>query len=198
MKIGIIGSGNIGSTAARLFVKAGHDVAVSNSREPNTLQGLVAELGDRARALTVEEAARFGDMVLVAIPFGKYESLPAEAFAGKIVIDAGNYYPDRDGRFTDLDLDKTTSSELVAKHLRNARVVKALNTIYYKDLAEQGDTNLSFEDRRAIFLAGDDAVAKSVVARLIAEIGFAPVDLGGLHVYNKNLNQQQAEAFAHA
>jgi len=208
MTIGIIGSGNIGSTAARLFVKAGHDVAVSNSRGADTLQNLVAELGTRARALTVEENARFGDVVLVAIPFGQYKTLPAKALTGKIVIDAGNYYPERDGQFTELDLSKTTSSELVAEHLPGTRVVKAFNTIYYKDLAEQGDTKLSFEDRRAIFLAGDDVDAKAVVARLIEDIGFAPIDLGGLHeggkrqqpgtpVYNKNLNRMQAEAFAH-
>lgn len=209
MKIGIIGSGHIGSTAARLFVKAGHDVGVSNSRGPDTLRALVVELGGRARALTVNEAARFGDIVLVAIPFGNYKDLPAEALTGKIVIDAGNYYPERDGQFADLDLGKTTSSELVAEHLPGTRIVKAFNTIYYKDLAEQGDTNLSFEDRRAIFLAGDDTDAKAVVARLIEDIGFAPIDLGGLHeggkrqqpgtpVYNKNLNRVQAEAFAHA
>lgn len=209
MKIGIIGSGHIGSTAARLFVKAGHDVGVSNSRGPDTLRALVVELGGRARALTVNEAARFGDIVLVAIPFGNYKDLPAEALTGKIVIDAGNYYPERDGQFADLDLGKTTSSELVAEHLPGTRIVKAFNTIYYKDLAEQGDTKLSFEDRRAIFLAGDDTDAKAVVARLIEDIGFAPIDLGGLHeggkrqqpgtpVYNKNLNRVQAEAFAHA
>lgn len=209
MKIGIIGSGHIGSTAARLFIKAGHDVAVSNSRGPDTLRALIAELGGRARALTVNEAARFGDVVLVAIPFGKYRDLPAEALTGKIVIDAGNYYPERDGQFTELDLGKTTSSELVAQHLPDTRVMKAFNTIYYKDLAEQGDTNLSLENRRVIFIAGDNRAAKATVARLIEEIGFAPIDLGGLHeggkrqqpgtpVYNKNLNRVQAEAFAHA
>ncbi|OQW30599.1 MAG: NADP oxidoreductase [Nitrospira sp. SG-bin1] len=209
MKIGIVGSGNIGSTAARLFIEAGHDVAVSNSRGPDTLRALIVELGVRARALTVNEAARFGDVVLIAIPFGKYKDLPAEALTGKIVIDAGNYYPERDGHFAALDLGKTTSSELVAEHLPGTRVVKAFNTIYYKDLAEQGDTNLSLENRRAIFMAGDDPAAKATVARLIEEIGFAPIDLGGLHeggrrqqpgtpVYNKNLNQRQAETFAHA
>jgi predicted dinucleotide-binding enzyme len=108
MKIGIIGSGNIGATAAQLFVKAGHEVALSNSRGPETLRTLVEGLGEHARALSVEEAARFGDVVLVAIPLGKYRQLPAEAFYGKVVIDAGNYYPERDGQITVLDSDEMT------------------------------------------------------------------------------------------
>ena len=95
MNVGIIGSGNIGATAARLFADAGHDVAVSNSRGPESLAPLVEEIG--ARAATVEEAAAFGDVVLVAMPFFAYETLPAEALAGKVVIDAMNYYPARDG-----------------------------------------------------------------------------------------------------
>lgn len=209
MKIGIIGSGNIGSTAARLFVRTGHEVAVSNSRGPETLRDLVAEMGDRARALIVEEAARFGDVVLVAIPFGQYQTLPTEALAGKIVIDAGNYYPERDGQFDELDSNRTTSSELVAKHLSGARLVKAFNTIYYKDLATQGDASLPLEKRRAIFIAADEPAAKTTVARLVEDIGFAPVDSGGLReggrqqqpgtpVYNKQLSRQQAETLVQA
>src|SRR5918992_603953 len=103
MKIGIVGSGNIGATAARLFARAGHEVAVSNSRGGAGLESLVAELGGKGRATGIEEAARFGEVVLVAVPFGKYETLPAEAFEGKIVIDANNYYPQRDGQFERLD-----------------------------------------------------------------------------------------------
>src|SRR5919205_1193257 len=99
MKIGIIGSGNIGATAARLFARAGHEVAVSNSRGGEGLETLITELGGGARATGIEEAARFGDVVLVAVPFGKYETLPAGAFEGKVVIDANNYYPNPDGNF---------------------------------------------------------------------------------------------------
>src|SRR5438874_13708391 len=98
MKIGIIGTGNIGATGARLFVRAGHEVALSNSRGGDGLEALVAELGGNVKATTIEEAARFGEVVLVAIPFGKIRTLPAQAFDGKVVIDAGNYYPQRDGR----------------------------------------------------------------------------------------------------
>jgi predicted dinucleotide-binding enzyme len=205
MKIGIVGAGYIGATAARLFVRAGHEVAVSNSRGGEGLDELVRELGDKSRATSVEEAARFGSVVLVAVPFGRYRELPAEAFDGKIVIDAGNYYPGRDGQFPDLDAGETTSSELVAGHLRGARLVKAFNTIYYVHLAEQGDIGRPLEDRRAIFIAGDDREAKEIVARLIEEIGFAPVDTGtlgeggrrqqpGSPIYNKSITAREARA----
>lgn len=203
MKIGIIGSGNIGATAARLFARAGHEVAVSNSRGGAGLEGLIAELGDGARATGIEEAARFGEVILIALPFGKYETLPAGAFEGKVVIDANNYYPQRDGRFAQLDGDETTSSELVAAHLKGARLVKGFNTIWFEHLAKQGDASLPVEERRAIFIAGDDEGAKRTVARLVEEIGFAAVDTGtlrdggrrqqvGTPVYNKELNARDA------
>jgi hypothetical protein len=203
MKIGIIGSGNIGATAARLFARAGHEVAVSNSRGGEGLEGLIAELGGGARAADVEGGARFGEVVLVAVPFGKYEALPASAFEGKVVIDANNYYPGRDGRFAALDGGETTSSELLASHLRGARVVKGFNTIWFEHLARQGDAGLPVEERRAIFIAGDDEEAKRTVARLVEEIGFAAVDTGslaeggrrqqpGTAVYNKELTAREA------
>jgi 8-hydroxy-5-deazaflavin:NADPH oxidoreductase len=205
MKIGIIGAGKIGATAARLFVEAGHEVAISNSRGPATLAGLIAELGNRAKAVRVEDAAKFGEVVLVSIPFGKYKSLPAEALKGKIVIDSNNYYPSRDGNFPELDLGKTTSSELQASYLRGARVVKAFNTIWFEHLKTQGDTNMPDENRRAIFVAGDDAEAKRVVSGLINDIGFAAVDTGNLReggkaqqpgtpIYNKDLTAKEAKS----
>jgi hypothetical protein len=205
MRIGIVGSGPIGANAAKLFARAGHEVAVSNSRGPETLRDLVAEIGAGARAATVEEAARFGQVVLVAIPFGKYRELPAEAFYGKVLIDAGNYYPQRDGQFPELDAGETTSSELVSAHLHGARLVKAFNTIYYEHLATQGKGGLPLAERRAIFIAGDDSEAKETVAKLIEEIGFAAVDTGFLHeggkrqqpgaaVYNRELTAEQAAA----
>jgi predicted dinucleotide-binding enzyme len=203
MKIGIIGAGYIGSTAAKLFVKAGHEVAISNSRGAETLGDAAKETG--AAAMNLEDAAHFGEVVLVAIPLGKYRTLPAEAFAGKIVVDANNYYPERDGNIVELDENSISSSELIAAHLKNARVVKAFNTIYYKHLAEQGDTNLPLEDRRAIFVAGDDAEAKKIVSDLIEEIGFAPFDTGNLRdggltqepetaLYNRELTANDARA----
>jgi 8-hydroxy-5-deazaflavin:NADPH oxidoreductase len=205
MKIGVIGSGNIGANAARLFVRAGHEVALSNSRGGQGLEDLVAELGDKAHATTIEGAAKFGEVLLIAIPFGKFSALPADAFKGKVTIDAGNYYPERDGKFAELDKDETTSSELMASHLKEARLVKGFNTIYFKHLATQGDSSLPLEERRAIFIAGDDSKAKEIVARLIEEIGFAAVDTGFLHeggrsqqpgtaVYNKDVTAKEAAA----
>lgn len=177
MKIGMIGAGNIGSTAAKRFLEAGHEVALSNSRGPSTLAGLVERLGDGAHARTVEDAARFGDVAMEAIPFGEYRELPADALEGRVVISASNYYPGRDG---EIDFDGLTETELVARHLSGSRVVKAFNTIFWKHLRDQGDPSKPSAERRAIPLAGDDEEAKEVVADLIEEIGFAPVDLGAL------------------
>jgi 8-hydroxy-5-deazaflavin:NADPH oxidoreductase len=201
MKIGIVGAGNIGANAARLFVQAGHEVAVSNSRGPESLRELVEELGDSARATSVEEAARFGEVVLLAVPWRSPEALPpAESLAGKIVVDAMNPYGDN---FTLYDLGDSTSSEEVAKRLPGARLVKAFNTIYYVHLAQEGRSDLPVGDRRAIFVAGDDEEAKAVVSRLIEEIGFAPVDTGSLReggrrqepnteVYNRQITGEDA------
>jgi predicted dinucleotide-binding enzyme len=205
MKVGIIGAGYIGSTAAKLFVHAGHEVAISNSRGPETLKDVVAELGEKGKAETVENAANFGDVVLVAVPFGKYKELPAAAFERKIVIDANNYYPGRDGRFPQLDSGETTSSEMLAEHLKDARIVKGFNTIWYEHLQTQGNSRLPLDDRRVIFIAGDDPQAKRIVASLIEDIGFAAVDTGSLReggkrqqpdteIYNKNLTAKDARA----
>jgi 8-hydroxy-5-deazaflavin:NADPH oxidoreductase len=203
MKIAVVGAGNIGANAARLFVRAGHQVVISNSRAGQGLEGLVAELGAQATTASIEEAAHSADLALVAIPFGKFKTLPERAFDGKVVVDAGNYYPERDGKFTELDHDRTTSSELLAAHLKGARLVKGFNTIWFEHLSSQGDTSRPLADRRAIFIAGDDSEAKEIVARLIEEIGFAAVDSGFLHeggrsqqpgtaVYNKDVTAKEA------
>ncbi len=198
MNIGVIGSGNIGANAARLFAQAGHDVAISNSRGPESLQELVADIGPNVRAATVEEATDFGEVVLLAIPFFAYETLPAEPLAGKVVIDATNYYEGRDGQ---IDFGGLTSSELLARHLPDARLVKAFNTMYYETLANEGRTSEG-EDRLALFLAGNDDEAKATVSELIEEIGFDPVDTGSLRasgkqepgspVYNEPMTADQA------
>ena len=203
MKIGIIGAGHIGSSLAKLFVNAGHEVAISNSRGPQTLETLVDELGDNATAETVELARDFGDIVVVSIPLGKYNDLPTEGWEGKIVIDTNNYYPDRDGRIDEIENDSKTSSELLLDHLVGARLVKAFNTIWFEHLKTQGNIDLPLTERRAIFIAGDDSEAKAVVAKLIESIGFAAVDTGFLReggklqqpdseIYNKELNAAQA------
>ncbi|HEX2205013.1 MAG TPA: NAD(P)-binding domain-containing protein [Longimicrobium sp.] len=178
MKIGIIGAGNIGATAARLFAGAGHEVALSNSRGPGSLAALVEDIGPGARALAVDDAAAWGEVVLLAVPWRSPEALPSpDAVAGKVVVDAMNPYGDGGGV---IDLGDSTSSEETAKRLPGARLVKALNTIWAQHLAKNGRTDVPVEERHAIFLAGDDAEAKGIVARLVEEIGFAPVDSGGL------------------
>jgi predicted dinucleotide-binding enzyme len=177
--IGFIGSGNIGSTLARLAVDADHDVVLSNSRGPETLADLVGQLGPRARAATAEEAAAAGDVVVVSIPLRAYQSVPVNPLAGKVVIDTNNYYPQRDGVVPELEAETTTSSELLQAHLPNSRVVKAFNQIYYEDLASQG-TPSGTPNRRALAIAGDDAEAKETVAGLIDEFGFDVVDVGPL------------------
>ena len=177
MRIGIIGSGHIGGTAAGLFVKAGHQVAISHAHGPETLRPLVERLGPNSCAVTVDEAAAFGEVVLVAIPFGEYRTLPAKSLASTIVVDAMNYYPERDGQ---IDMRGGTSSELVAQHLPNSRVVKAFNTMHYQTLATDGRPGAPVSERLVLFVAGDDADAKAIVSRLIEEIGFAPLDTGSL------------------
>jgi predicted dinucleotide-binding enzyme len=180
MKIGIVGAGMIGGTLATLFTRAGHEVALANSRGPETLAGTVAELGPNAHAATAADAAAFGELVAIAIPFKAYSSLPPEPFAGKIVVDADNYYPQRDGQIAELDGKTATSTGLLARHLDGARVLKAFNTIYFEHLRDRGRTDAPAADRYVIPIAGDDAQAKAVLTGLIDEIGFTAVDTGTL------------------
>jgi predicted dinucleotide-binding enzyme len=177
VQIGIVGSGRIGQGLAEHLVGLGHTVAISNSRGPESLSGLVDDLGANARASTVAEAAAFGPLVVEAIPFGAYDSLPAEALAGRTVVSAANYYPDRDG---DVDLEGRAHTELVAAHLPESAVVKAFNTMYFETLRDEARPDAPVDERLTLFLAGDDAAAKATVADLIEAIGFAPLDVGSL------------------
>jgi 8-hydroxy-5-deazaflavin:NADPH oxidoreductase len=179
MKIGIIGSGNIGGTAAKLFADAGHEVAISNSRGPESLTSLVNSIGTNVTAKTVGDAIKFGGVILLAIPWRKRQELlsAAELFDSKIVIDAMNPYSEN---FELIDLGNSNSSEEVLKQIPNSRLVKAFNTIYYEHLSTKGNPNTPKEDRIAIFVAGDDFDAKAIVSKLIEDIGFAPVDTGSL------------------
>ncbi|KPH98797.1 MULTISPECIES: NADPH-dependent F420 reductase [Streptomyces] len=177
--LGLIGSGMIGGGLARLAVAAGLDVVLSNSRGPQTLAGLVAELGGHARAATPEEAARAGDLVVATVPLKAYDRLPAAALAGKVVIDTMNYYPDRDGRIAELDAGGPTSSALVQRHLADSRVVKAFNSIDFRRLFVSARPS-GAPDRSALPLAGDDAAAKARVAELLDVLGYDAVDIGTL------------------
>jgi predicted dinucleotide-binding enzyme len=204
MKIGIIGAGMIGGATARLFAKAGHEVAVSNSRGPESLASLVKDIGPRVRATTVADAAASADIVLLAIPWRSPEALPSpDSVKGKIVVDAMNPYA-ADGSVA--DLGGSSSAEETAKRLPGARIVKAFNTIWFKHLSELGRPDLPVDDRQAIFVAGDDAEAKRIVSDLIAEIGFGAVDTGSLAqgrrqepntaLYNKVMSVKEGRALA--
>src|SRR6266699_174165 len=177
--IGLIGAGHIGSQIARLAIASGYDVLISNSRGPESLSGLVAELGPNARAATGAEAAQSGDIVVVTIPLKNYRTVPVEPLAGKVVIDTNNYYPQRDGHIPELDNESTTTSELLQAHLPAAKVVKAFNHIYAAQLTTDGRPAGS-TNRRALVIAGDDAGAKATVTRLLDQFGFDTVDAGPL------------------
>jgi len=177
--IGLIGAGHIGSQLARLAVRQGYDVVVSNSRGPETLNELVRELGPRARAGTVGEAAGAGDIVVVTIPLKNIGDVPAAPLAGKIVIDTNNYYPQRDGHIAELDREETTTAELLQRHLPSSRVVKAFNHIYAAELTTHGQP-AGTPNRRALAIAGNDADANRTVAQLIDQFGFDVVDMGPL------------------
>jgi hypothetical protein len=199
MKIGIIGAGNIGGTLARHFVKAGYEVALANSRGAASLEDLAKELGPTLHASTAEGAARFGDVIFLAIPWRNPEALPpAELVAGKIVVDAMNpYKPD----FTLFDLEEP-SSIITHQQMPDARLVKAFNTIWFKHLQEEADTTKPVDERRVIPIAGDDPEAKKIVADLVEAIGFGPLDAGMLSgsrkqepnqpFYNKDLTLKDA------
>ncbi|HXT88807.1 MAG TPA: NAD(P)-binding domain-containing protein [Trebonia sp.] len=177
--LGLIGSGHIGGTVARLAVDAGYDVVLSNSRGPATLAGLVAELGPRARAAAGADAARAGDIVLVSIPVLAYPSLPAAALAGKTVLDTGNYYPARDGQIEALDDRSLTDSEYLAQFTPGARVVKVFNNIFFKHLQNLARP-AGAADRSALPIAGDDAGTKGAVTAFLDSIGYDTVDYGPL------------------
>ncbi|WP_073253121.1 NAD(P)-binding domain-containing protein [Cryptosporangium aurantiacum] len=177
--VGFIGSGHIGGTVARLAVAAGYDVVLSNSRGPETLADLVAELGPRARAATASEAAAAGDLVVVSIPLGAYQKVPVEPLAGKPVIDTNNYYPQRDGQIPELDDASTTSSELLQRHLPTSHVVKVFNNIFWRSLHSLARP-AGAPDRSALAVAGDDADAKATVVGFLDAIGYDAVDAGPL------------------
>jgi 8-hydroxy-5-deazaflavin:NADPH oxidoreductase len=177
--IGLIGAGHIGSQVARLAVRNGYDVVISNSRGPETLKELVAELGPRARAATPLEAAKAGNVVVVTIPLKNYRQVPVDPLAGKIVIDTNNYYPQRDGQVRELDNESTTTSELLQAHLPTSRVVKAFNHIYAAELTTHGQPAGS-QNRRALAIFGNDAEARKTVTRLLDQFGFDTVDGGPL------------------
>ncbi|AIX99969.1 coenzyme F420-dependent NADP oxidoreductase [Arthrobacter sp. PAMC 25486] len=177
--IGIIGAGHIGSQIARKAVDLGYDVVISNSRGPETLADLVAELGPQARAATAAEAGAAGDFAVVTIPLKNYKALPAEALAGKVVIDTINYYWERDGHVAALDAGEATTSGLVQEHLAGSKIAKGFNHVRAADITTAGSP-AGTENRRALATASDHKDASALVARLYDEFGFDTVDIGPL------------------
>jgi 8-hydroxy-5-deazaflavin:NADPH oxidoreductase len=179
MKIGIVGAGHIGGALTRRLSALGHDVAVANSRGPETLAGLAAKTG--ATAASVMEAVEGKDLVIVTIPEKSIPELPKDLFAkvpaSTVVVDTGNYYPSRDGRIDAIE-SGTTESRWVADHLGRP-VVKAFNNIYAQHILDKGRPAGS-PGRIALPVAGDDPEAKAVVMQLLDELGFDSVDAGSL------------------
>lgn len=201
MKISIIGSGHVGGTLARLFVKEGHEVALVNSRGPASLKTFADELGPHLHPLkNIEEVIAFSDLIILSIHWRILDSLPVFNARGKIIVDTTNPYKS-DGSFYDLGDDIPSSK--VMEHFTGGVIVKAFNTIWFKHLAENGNKDLPIAERRVIPVASDDSGAKSKVSRLIEEIGFGPLDTGSLKtgtgfqniqgpLYNKELTVQEA------
>lgn len=206
MKIGIVGSGNIGGTLGKHFSQAGHDVVFS-SRHPEELQDMAKAVG--AQAGTAEEAARFGDIIVLAIPFGQIGEIVQQvgSLEGKVLIDATNPAPGRDGEVARevIEDDGLTATDYVAQQFQGAQVVKAFNAIFYtvleREAFKEGDARI------AVQVVGDDDEAKQAVAELVEDIGFAPQDLGGLKngryfepeapLFNTNLPIHDAEKYRH-
>jgi len=177
--IGIIGAGHIGSQLARAFIGIGYDVVIANSRGPETLADLVEELGPKARAATVDEVAEQGDVVVVTVPLHAYRSIPVRPLLGKIVIDTNNYYWERDGHIPALDAGIATTSGLLQEHLEGAKVVKAFNHLFAKDITTTGST-AGTPGRRALGTASDYPEAIAFVTELYDRLGFDTVSVGPL------------------
>ena len=177
MKIGIIGAGFVGRAMAKLAIKAGHQVMLSNSRGPQTLFSLKPMIG--CEIGTAAEAAAFGDIVMIAVPLTAIGQLPVVEIAGKPVIDAVNYYPERDGQVAELDSLSTTTSEYLAGFLPQSKVTKAFNAIPMTDLESEG-LPADNPQRRALPLSGDDTETKKAVIALYDAFGFDAVDAGAL------------------
>ncbi|KAI9349808.1 NADP oxidoreductase coenzyme F420-dependent [Zopfochytrium polystomum] len=180
--IGLVGYGNINSALARHAVAAGYRVLLSNSRGPSSLTAAAAELGPLATAVSVADAIRHSDIVSFSVPFKAAfddAAFPADAFAGKIVIETLNYYPDRDGRFPALDAREATSSELLQRRFKSARIVKAFNNIFFKHLESLARPR-GHSERSALPIAGDDGEVKASAAAFVEDVGFDAVDVGTL------------------
>lgn len=175
-RIGIIGSGSIGTALARLALAAGYETMIANSRGPESLQNLIEELGPEAHAGKVREAAEYGEIPVLSVPLTAYPNLPEGLFEGKTVLSTGNYYPYRDGRIAELDIPEMTTAEYEQSLLPGSHLVKAFNNI----VAHHIPLLAGSQPRTALPVAGDDDAAKREVTKIVLEFGFNTVDAGTL------------------
>lgn len=176
--VGILGAGRVGMALARQALKAGYEVKIATAKPPTEIALMVDLLAPGATSVSADTAARDSDVVILALPLGKYRTLHPENFAGQIVIDAMNYWAPTDGTIAEFE-DEASSSEVVQRFLPDARVVRSLSHIGYHELEEQalppGDP-----ERQALALAGNDAEARRLVAGFIDRLGYDPFDAGEL------------------
>ncbi|MFJ7157667.1 NADPH-dependent F420 reductase [Streptomyces sp. NPDC101118] len=203
MDTGVIGTGRIGSTLARILVAAGHRVALANASGPRSLAPLLAELGPAATAGTPAEVAGAAELLVLMVPFDSARGLlPAAAVRGKVLVDAMNAFT---GPGRPRDLGGRGSSEFTADWYPGARLVKSLNTMHFVTLGSAGTTGKPEEERLAHYVAGDDPEAKEIVAGTVRGLGFAVLDTGSLHtggilqqpggpLFNRTLTAEQALA----
>lgn len=177
--IGVIGAGHIGRNFSIAAIANGHEIVIANSRGPETIADLVAELGPMARAATAAEAGAAGDFAVAAIPLSGTDGVPVQPLAGKVVIDTCNYFPKRDGQYPEIDSGRLTVPGLLQRHLPTSKVVRAFNHINAAQIVSDG-TPEGTPNRRALAVAGDDADARKLVADLYNQFGFDPIDIGGL------------------
>ncbi|MGV8884150.1 MAG: NADPH-dependent F420 reductase [Microbacteriaceae bacterium] len=177
--IGIIGAGHIGTAVAKAAIAQGYDIVISNSRGPETLGDLVAELGPRARAATAVEAAASGDFAVVTVPLKAYREVPVAELDGKIVLDTNNYYFERDGHIAELDNGEATTAGLLQAHLPESRVVKAFNHIPSEEILTDSSP-AGTPNRRALAISSDFEDAAALATKLYDEVGFDTVNVGPL------------------